>query len=790
MSPASPRLRGTALILLAVALGVASCQRAPVTAQATLSGEGIFRQKCADCHGARGEGVEGKYAGALTGDWSLERLTRYTAANMPDDAPETLTPAEAHAVSAYVFDAFYSPAAQARLHPARIELSHLTNLQYLTTVADLVGQFSRAVAEPPSDATEAEGLAATYYGAAQRGRFDASKVVHRGVDPIINFEFTPGSPAQERVGAKEFSMQWRGSVLADETGDYEFVVRTPNTMRFWINADPRAAADVSLDVNVSNPSQPDHRVTVRLLGGRRYPIGIDYWALPEKEGAAAPAIALRWKPPRSAERPIPARNLSPRLANPTLVIGTRFPPDDSSHGYERGLSVSKEWDDATTRAAFEVANHVAKRIDRLAGTRAGEAGRAAKIEAFAARWVGAAFRRPLAEGERELHVASVFRESADPDIAMRRVLLRSLKSPHFLYPDLPASEQPAHRVATRLALNLWDSLPDEGLRRSAAGVALASREAVRAEATRMLGDPRARAKLHGFFQQWLQLRFEDDLGKEPTLFPGFSPELADDLRTSLNLFLDEVAWSEASDFRELLRADYLIANGRIARFYGLPVPPGEGFARVPAPGGERSGVMTHPYVLAALSYPKSTSPIHRGVFLTRSIVGRSLRSPPVAVAFNDEEFTPDMTMRQKVEKLTRAENCQGCHAVINPLGFSLEWYDAAGRFRREELGRPVNAASDYVIDDGSAVKLAGARDVAEFAISNPRSVEAFIEQLFHHLVKQPAVAYGPDTLPRLRESFVASGHHLRKLLVEIATFAALHGAEPALPVASLSPPSP
>ena len=115
-------------------------------------------------------------------------------------------------------------------------------------------------------------------------------------------------------------------MLADETGDYEVVVRTPNTMRFWINADPRAAADVSLDVNVSNPSQPDHRVTVRLLGGRRYPIGIDYWALPEKEGAAAPAIALRWKPPRGAERPIPARNLSPRLASPTLVIGTRFPP--------------------------------------------------------------------------------------------------------------------------------------------------------------------------------------------------------------------------------------------------------------------------------------------------------------------------------------------------------------------------------------------------------------------------------------------------------------------------------
>jgi hypothetical protein len=284
--------------------------------------------------------------------------------------------------------------------------------------------------------------------------------------------------------------------------------------------------------------------------------------------------------------------------------------------------------------------------------------------------------------------------------------------------------------------------------------------------------------LREFFHHWLQMRYVEDVRKDPERYPDFTPDIIDDLRTSLNLFLDEVVWSEASDFRELLRADFLIANDRLARFYGLPAPEGADFARVPASAAERSGVLTHPYLLAAFSYKSSTSPIHRGVFLTRNIVGRALKSPPMAVAFNETEFAPDMTMREKVARLTRSETCQGCHAVINPLGFSLEWYDAVGRYRKEENGRAIDALSDYITDDNQTVKLGGARDIAEFAITSERANDAFIQQLFHHFVKQPINAYGPGTADFLRESFVSSGYNLRKLLSEIVTLAALRGLEP------------
>jgi mono/diheme cytochrome c family protein len=758
------------VVLLASVAGAAT-PRAP-------DGRRIYQKQCASCHGAKGEGVKDKYADALTGDWSVSKLTRYVQANMPEDKPETLSLAEAEAASRYLHDSFYSRAAQARINPARVELAYLTTQQYAITVADLL----RGFGEPDGAVPAERGLNATYYSVAQRGRFDAAKIVHRGVDRELDFTFAEGTPAREKIGGvTDFSMQWRGALVADETGDYEIVVRTPNSVRVWINSEPNPGEAI-IDVNVSTPESPDHRATVRLLGGRVYPIAVDYWALPAKPGAPPPAFSLRWKPPHGSERPIPRRNLSPARVRPTFVTVTRFPADDSSVGYARSGAVSKAWDEATTSAAFEVSNYVVKHLDRLAGTKSDDPARLRGVEGLAEKFVTAAFRRPLSADEKRRYITERFKGAPDEETAIKRVVLLTLKSPQFLYVEIPAGSISAPRVASRLSFGLWDSLPDAELTRAAVEGRLRTRAEVSAQANRMIADVRARAKLREFFHHWLQMRYVEDVRKDPALYPDFTPEIIDDLRTSMNLFLDEVVWSERSDFRELLRADYVMMNQRLARFYGLPAPEGEEFARVSADPTERSGVLTHPYLLAAFSYKSTTSPIHRGVFLTRNIVGRALKSPPTAVAFNDAEFGPDLSMREKVATLTRSESCQGCHAVINPLGFSLEWYDAVGRFRREENGRAINALSDYITDDNQTVRLGGARDVAEFAIANERANDAFIEQLFHHVVKQPMNAYGPVTSEKLRQSFIASGYNLRQLLVEIATLAALRGLEPRVAV--------
>src|SRR5258708_3474799 len=185
------------------------------------------------------------------------------------------------------------------------------------------------------------------------------------------------------------------------------------------------------------------------------------------------------------------------------------------------------------------------------------------------------------------------------------------------------------------------------------------------------------------------------------------------------------------------------------------------FSKVTLDSNERSGVITHPYLLAAFSYQKSTSPIHRGVFLTRNIVGRSLKPPPMAQIFKEADFAPNLTMREKVETLTRPEACQSCHSVINPLGFSLEQFDAVGRLRSREDDRTVDAATEYPTDAGQMVRLAGARSLAQFAANSEQAQKAFIEQLFNQIVKQPMLAYAPNTVDRLREVFVASGFNIR-----------------------------
>jgi hypothetical protein len=98
-----------------------------------------------------------------------------------------------------------------------------------------------------------------------------------------------------------------------------------------------------------------------------------------------------------------------------------------------------------------------------------------------------------------------------------------------------------------------------------------------------------------------------------------------------------------------------------------------------------------------------------------------------------------------------------------------------GRFRTSEHDRPIDAVSEYVTDDGQTIRLTGAHDVAEYAIGSEQAQNAFVEQMFHHVVKQPLLAYGADTLGQLRQRFAASNFNMQKLLVEIATVSAVHG---------------
>ena len=731
-------------------------------AEKRLSGREIYRQLCAKCHGRNGEGVKDKYDDALRGDRSLEKLTRYIDKAMPDDDPGKCVGEDAAAVARYIYDAFYSREARIRKHPPRIELVRLTNRQYVNTVADLLKHFTGSDGTP----THERGLRAMYYDAKD---FNGDKKVRERVDRRIDFDFNDNASEPKLTSTNGFSIHWRGSLIADDTGDYEFVLKTPNGARLWVN-DPD---EPLIDAWVASGQLNEHKATIRLMGGRAYPLQLQLFKFKDKSAS----VSLQWKPPHGPLQLIPARNLSTAETAPTFVVTTRFPPDDSSVGYERGVAVSKAWDEAATQAAIETANYVVANLDRLSHSKPNDTNRAAKVETFCAEFVATAFRRPLTDEQKRVFVAAPFKTAKKTEDAVTRVVLLTLKSPRFLYLGLEGGAPDDFAIATRLAYGLWDSLPDRELEQLAGQGRLHTRDEVAQQANRMLGDPRSRAKMQAFLQHWLQMDRVEPLAKDDKLFPGFTPEIIADLRTSLNIFLEDSVWNGPSDQRTLLLADYVFLNNQLAAFYGVTTNATDDFVKVTLDSGQRSGVLTHPYLLSTFAYQKQTSPIHRGVFLTRNIVGRSLKPPPMAQTFDDATFAPNLTMREKVAQLTGSQACQSCHSVINPLGFSLEHYDAVGRFRTRENDRAIDAVSEYTTDEGQTIRLAGARDVAEFAVGSEQAQNGFIEQLFHQVAKQPMLAYGSDVMDHLRQSFVASQFNLQKLLAEIVTLSARYGVE-------------
>jgi len=771
----------------------AGCSLATVHAAETPEhpGAAIYRKLCIDCHGDKGQGVLDKYDEPLHGNRSVDALAKRIARTMPDDNVGACVGDDAAQVAAYIFEAFYSPKAQARLRPPEFDLARLTVPQYRTAATDIVGRFRPGFDKPPGAES---GLKARYSGnvvekpepapapdAAKPPekkpdgkKKEPEKVKFERTDAQVAFSFGPASPDPEKMSHEEFTVRWEGSVFAEETGTYEFIVKSENGLRLWVNDMKKNL----IDAWVSSGSEVrEEKKSIYLVGGRAYPLALEFFKFKEKTAS----IHLQWKPPHGVVETIPQDHLSPDRLRELLVVSTAFPADDRSVGYERGTGVSKEWDQATTDAAIDVAEYVDDHLDELAGTKTNAPDRIEKLKSFARRFAETAFRRPLSEQDYQHFVARQFETAKSPDVAAKRVVLFSLKSPRFLYPDLPNPAMPdGYDVATRLALTLWDSIPDKALLEAAAQGKLQTRAQIVAQATRMLGDLRAKAKLRGFFHHWLELERAEAISKDPKAFPTFDAAVLSDLRKSLEMFLDQVVWSERSDYRELLQADYLLLNERLGKIYGKSVA-GEAFERVPFDPKERAGVVTHPYLLAAFAHSKHTSPIHRGVFLTRTIVGMTLKDPPNAIAFEDAKFDAHLSMREKITEMTKNTSCMGCHATINPLGFSLENYDAIGRWRTKEGDKPINAVSDFATDEGDTIRLTGARDLVKFAAENPGGHRAFIHQLFHHTAKQAVGVYGPDTLEALRLSFVASGFNVRKLLIEIATISASRGLPDAVP---------
>jgi len=313
-----------------------------------------------------------------------------------------------------------------------------------------------------------------------------------------------------------------------------------------------------------------------------------------------------------------------------------------------------------------------------------------------------AWRRPVSgdEVERLLTIYDAAATREDTFVAALREPLKAvLVSPHFLF--VVESEPSgggvqrisAHQLATRLALLIWSSIPDQHLLELADDGKLFDEATLRQEVRRMLADPKAVALGENFGLQWLGLReFGSGTRPDAEVFPQFSDELAADMReeavlTVANVFRDD------EPLTRLVDAQYIYANGRLAAYYGLETEQDADWRRVELPDRQRGGVMTMASVLTSSSYPRRTSPVLRGRWILEEVLGSRVPPPPPNVPALEEshEEGKNLTLREQLEVHRKKAECASCHNRMDPLGFGLENFDGIGRWRETDNGQPIDS---------------------------------------------------------------------------------------------------
>jgi hypothetical protein len=314
-----------------------------------------------------------------------------------------------------------------------------------------------------------------------------------------------------------------------------------------------------------------------------------------------------------------------------------------------------------------------------------------------------AFRRPATAKELERYLgvfdqAVAKGKSYEPSL---RVALKAvLVSPSFLFltetpPEKPGVYRLGHyEVASHLSYFLWASMPDAELLRLAERGRLHDEKVLRDQVRRMLRDPRSRGLADGFAAQWLGIRpLGTTIRPDAKLFPEFSQELAAAMREETALFFDAIVREDRSVL-EILDADYTFLNERLAEHYGIAGVKGPQMRRVKLDDSRRGGVLGQASVLTVTSFPHRTSPVLRGRWVLDELLGTEVPPPPPDVpVLNERGNRGDkaLTLRELLEKHRAKPECATCHSRMDPLGFGLENFDALGRWRTEQGGKPIDS---------------------------------------------------------------------------------------------------
>jgi mono/diheme cytochrome c family protein len=318
-------------------------------------------------------------------------------------------------------------------------------------------------------------------------------------------------------------------------------------------------------------------------------------------------------------------------------------------------------------------------------------------------FVRRAYRRPINDEDLRMPLEFYRQGRADGDFeaGIERAVSAVLVNPNFLFrierdpPDVPpgtAYTINGVELASRLSYFLWSSMPDDELLNLAESGELSRPDVLEKQVRRMLADERSRSLVDNFAGQWLHLRNLESINPDMRLFPDFDDNLRQAMREETELFIEHILREDRSVL-DLINADYTFLNERLAKHYGIPHVHGSRFRRVSLDErSQRGGLLRHGSILTVTSYATRTSPVIRGQWVLKNLLGSPPPPPPENVpALDDNTVSAALPVRQRLEQHRADPACASCHDMMDPVGFALENFDAVGRWRDLEGGQPVDA---------------------------------------------------------------------------------------------------
>ncbi len=641
----------------------------------------FVKQFCADCHNA--DDAQGgldfsKYAEATSQDiikgkarehWQTVLAMLETGAMPPKDA-EQPPEEQLDKLVPWLESTLYDLDCELIADPGRVTIRRLNRAEYNNTVRDVLGVDFKPADSFPSDDVgygfDNIGDVLSLSPLLLEKYLDAAEAVAQDALPVYSEKgrtrhFAGNDLKNESrysLGGEFWSMPWTGELFftfdAKFDGDYEFVIRA----REDTAGDESAKMELRLDSKATKPfmvkgRQPSlHRTTLSLKKGE-HRIGVaftnDFY-----------------------KKDVGDRNL--HVAHVDIV---------QPLNRERLNRFYIDWPQESGLSARESA--------------------AKSLQPFLRR----AFRRLPTDEEVQKYagmVETVVTDGEPFEFGMQLAVQAVLVSPSFLFrvesdenPNDPMAERGLtdFELASRLSYFLWSSTPDDELLVLAERGELRQPDILRQQTKRLLADDKARAIVDNFAEQWLNLRSLDELSPDPQVFP----EWDDDLRSAMkheSLAVFEAIMRDDLSVLDFLDADFTFVNQRLAKHYGMADIKGDEFQRVALNPRQRLGVLTHASILTLTSNPNRTSPVKRGKWIMENILGKDPPPAPPGVPGLEEtqKAKPNASLREQLVQHRADPGCAACHRTMDEIGFGLENFDAVGRWRDTDNGRPIDAGGE------------------------------------------------------------------------------------------------